>query len=304
MKQEDYSKYPKFLYQYLKFDINFINNLINNQLWFSDPKTFNDPYDSCLTLDTTFTKEEIRKFLDKINISNTFILKILPNAASQLAFIKHISPKDLPDDQIFETIDRVLNRDGLVLTETHIQKRITELTKDPLKTKVMLEKVVESEISNYRVLCLSLTRTNNIMWSHYSDKHTGVCIKLDTSKDYPFFTFPLKVSYKFKYPLKNYIQDHDDHNSFSTIFRTKYLYWKYEREIRIIKDIRTTQFINKGLLNFNKEALMEINFGLRAPLENIRLVESIINKYYDNKVKINQAIKKGFSFVLAFERIN
>ena len=200
-------------------------------------------------------------------------------------------------------MDRVYRQGGKINTDDFLRNRTIEIVKDPNKTKIMLDSLLNEEISNSRILCLSRTRSNNIMWSHYSDKHTGVCIKIDTHKDFPFFTFPLKVEYKSKYPTENYIQARKKQSTIKTILGTKSIHWKYEKEIRIVKDKRVTTFKNEGLLEYNKDVLVEINFGLKSSIEDIMLTREIISKFYNSKVKINKAKKMDLSFNLAFEGV-
>lgn len=300
---EDYSKYPRHLFQYLRFDINFIENLINHHLWFSDFHHFNDPFDSQIVLDTSFTFDEILEYLNYINEKNTLFLKTLENPLDQISFLKYYSRNNLSDEEIYRTINQVYNKNEKIRTIAQLKQRANYLLSKPKETKDLMDCTVSEELANYRILCLTKDKTSNIMWSHYSNKHSGVCIKLDTHEDFPFFSFPLKVKYTAKYPKYNYISYNGKYGTASMIFRTKYLYWKYEKEVRILKDKRNTKFKNEGLLEYNKKVLVEINFGLKSSTNDIETVKKINQKYYDNKVIINKAYKTDFSFNLKFNRI-
>src|SRR5262245_5430179 len=57
----------KFLTRYFKIDTRLYECLINQQLWFADPKTFNDPYDCNLNIDTSCSLDEYTQFAISIN---------------------------------------------------------------------------------------------------------------------------------------------------------------------------------------------------------------------------------------------
>ncbi|MFL0250573.1 DUF2971 domain-containing protein [Clostridium neuense] len=61
-----YDNFPKRLYKYEVIDEEKINTLINNELWFSNPDDFNDPFDSC---GICFDEGEIKKHLKGINVT-------------------------------------------------------------------------------------------------------------------------------------------------------------------------------------------------------------------------------------------
>ena len=50
---------PRYLYKFMKADDNLIDNLKNNQLWFSSPKDFNDPFDCKINATLDMSNEEI-----------------------------------------------------------------------------------------------------------------------------------------------------------------------------------------------------------------------------------------------------
>ena len=112
---EDYSKYPRYLYHYVKFDNNFIRNLLHHQFWFSDFTKFNDPFDSQLILNSIIPEEEVCFYLNEINETYTKILKTIKDPQSQLDFLRQWSKNTLKDEQIFVIMDRVYRQDELRL---------------------------------------------------------------------------------------------------------------------------------------------------------------------------------------------
>src|SRR5690606_17830387 len=81
---------------------------------------------------------------------------------------------------------------------------------------------------------LSKTNDNILMWSHYAKNHTGIVIEFDVLEDIDFFTTPLNVSYQKSYQPLDYFYDRKN-----AVFRTLSLkshLWKYEEEVRVVKD--------------------------------------------------------------------
>ena len=158
----------------------------------------------------------------------------------------------------------------------------------------------------YRVLCLSETPNNAQMWSHYADKHKGVMVKLDIEQDLDFFDLPLFVQYKSKYPSYNYIKrsHRTKKNEFVTLFLgTKSIDWKYEKEIRFIKDITEIYLKDEGLAKVKKTVLKEIVFGIKADEKDIDEAKEINKRVYDNQVKIKRATRIKNSFKLSIEDV-
>ena len=55
------------LCRYCKIDERLYHSLINQQLWFTDPLKFNDPYDCNLNVDSSCTLEEFTEFSIIVN---------------------------------------------------------------------------------------------------------------------------------------------------------------------------------------------------------------------------------------------
>lgn len=85
---------------------------------------------------------------------------------------------------------------------------------------------LKTELSEKRgLICFSKNWHNPVLWSHYADKHRGICLGFKISDD-----LPIQVSYvnsRFNWPSKI-----DDHFARQVIC-TKFAHWSYEDEYRI-----------------------------------------------------------------------
>ena len=82
------------------------------------------------------------------------------------------------------------------------------------------------------VLCFSKKWRNPVLWSHYADKHRGICLGFDIPDEHV-----LEVDYRTT-RLKAELEDEDTppggkHVAIRLI-TTKFSHWKYENEVRLI----------------------------------------------------------------------
>lgn len=95
------------------------------------------------------------------------------------------------------------------------------------------------------ILCFSKTWHNPVMWSHYGDRHKGLCLGFDLLDEWV-----LPVSYKglrFKSDAQKALPD-DQEKLGTKLLSTKYKHWEYEKEIRIT--IRLEHAVREGGLYF------------------------------------------------------
>lgn len=83
------------------------------------------------------------------------------------------------------------------------------------------------------ILCLTEDPLNILMWSHYAQNHTGICIGFDTGES-PFSSAK-QITYSEERPKADFESD----DLIEHVLLTKSQHWKYEKEWRILK--RTTE---------------------------------------------------------------
>lgn len=84
-----------------------------------------------------------------------------------------------------------------------------------------------------RLLCFSTTYMNPVMWSHYADKHRGICLA---------FRVPDEFLVRVQYDAARLVVDFEKESRraggispelVGRLLRTKYADWKYESEVRM-----------------------------------------------------------------------
>ena len=89
------------------------------------------------------------------------------------------------------------------------------------------------------VLCFSRRYSNPVMWSHYAEKHKGLCIGFDVPAPRC-----VDVSYSGRRLVKEteevFEKGQGSSETLAKFLSTKYASWKYEDEVRCLVDLRQT----------------------------------------------------------------
>lgn len=156
---------------------------------------------------------------------------------------------------------------------------------DPIKFQEIIEHYFQEIIKNYGISCFTKKYDNLLMWAHYSENHSGLCLEfnfLDEINDFndkkiklEEFNIPhlRKVNYtnsNVEINYKQFVQE-----SFTPVY-TKTKVWEYEEEFRSIRP-------KVGLYPFSKKCLKSIFFGLNCVDEDIQRVIKLVTKcdYHD-----------------------
>ncbi|MBI4379259.1 MAG: DUF2971 domain-containing protein [Nitrospinae bacterium] len=189
------NKLPQFLYRYRSIaSKNLDRTFTHNELYFSRPDQFNDPFD-CKT-HFTFkgcNEKDIRKYFE-------------------VAFSIH--QPNLSDSDRNTIIERLVNnyKSG---NATFPQRMID----------IVREKLPKS-INTLRMLCLSEVYNDILMWSHYSDGHRGIVLQFDTvciTKQ--FDRSCKKVDYYSEFPT---LRDYNEQFQEQMFLLAKSDHWSYE----------------------------------------------------------------------------
>jgi Protein of unknown function (DUF2971) len=138
--------------------------LRDKELRFSDPSSFNDPWD-CRPWFAMPTDAEKRKAI--------------------VAWLEEGDRMYFPDRPEEE---RAARHNKLLLDDEIFRSWMKEAS----------ETVMEAVRQQWRVCCFAKRFDNQLMWAHYAAQHTGYCIEVDATL--PEFRSTLKVMYRTTYP--------------------------------------------------------------------------------------------------------
>ena len=251
---------PETIYKYLPINEYTFKNLLNNQILFSSPKDFNDPFDCKMFKITKPSRKNLEDYFKKQNKTS-------------------------------EQINNIIN----------------DYDKNPEDNLKHAQETVKKSGEDYSIACFSCTKENILMWSHYSDNHKGICLTFDSANLFKKSLYLnkiilnlLRVEYVTDYPEINYFIPDKFKKEVYNIFKYKHAYWHEEKEVRFISE-------KTGLISFNKEALLEINFGCKLeeddPYDNMKKIIELVELYNYPNVKFLQASKYEDKFCLNFDKI-
>jgi len=235
--------------------------LRNNQVWFSSPLDFNDPFDCRCVYDIHNTREEIvlRKaaFLNKRNGSS------LSDALAE-------AEKDTPSDP------HELERWQKGQIDRHSRCA-----------------------ANTGIFCLTLVCDNFIMWTHYAKNHTGVCFQFrvrdaQSKEQVDFIANAQPIDYADRCPLINFVKDrHIDFARKSLL--TKATPFRHELEWRIVKYDQ-----GAGLKPIPEGIIGAVILGCQIDTETRKRVINACSEY-NGKVDIVQASLDPETYSLKME---
>ena len=85
---------------------------------------------------------------------------------------------------------------------------------------------------SFGVICFSKSWKNPLLWSHYADKHKGICLGFDVAHKYVepvrYRCTRLPIDIRLNLPMGGLGQD-----EMREIFYTKFSGWRYEKELRV-----------------------------------------------------------------------
>jgi len=115
------------------------------------------------------------------------------------------------------------------------QRLGTKLRDDPKEQAEFMDgqsKSIQRMVSERRIYCLTPHADSTLMWSHYADKHRGVCLEFCVDK--PLFSQALQVIYASEYPLWLPHEFETQQERTAEMILTKAGEWRYENEFRLI----------------------------------------------------------------------
>lgn len=197
------------------------------RLWSAKPERFNDPFDCDLEMTKGITEADVMHTVQEL----------------------HGKRRDKWPTQIAKYVKTLFNRTG----------KFTPAERARIDKEI--QRVIDDN-KNSGVVCLSEVNDSILMWSHYAQNHTGICIEFDRTPDNPLGDPEIctPVEYSSKYPVIDFgkMLLNRDGQTLNLMMRYKADCWAYEKEWRVITDHGDKQCNLVG--NIRK-----VIFGLRTP---------------------------------------
>lgn len=245
------------------------------ELWFSAPKEFNDPFDCNLRL--------------------------------------HVN--DSTDDEWIKYIDLMIYQNPRSRTNLEAAKNGKLWKVNPSMTTGIGASTQELNYYRSSVFCLSKKPDSIPMFSYYADSHRGVAVEFSFSNlNVPCGVNYLNsvissggtrsgvvfndVLYPDGYPELNYHRLYDTPELLNNIIFAKHHEWRHEQEYRIFR-----RAIPASTVNFETSLLTGVVFGCKSTAENVDLVKGWLARW-PTPVTLSKTTVSASSFSLEIEEFD
>jgi hypothetical protein len=266
----------KVFYKYRSISEHTESLLINNELFFDDPDNFNDPFDCKPDTFHKCTRSEWIGFFCRHGMHPTVARKLIK------ARLK----------------DGVLKQEGGEISY-----------EDKSQCKGILD-----EGSFLRACSFSERKDCLLMWSHYAQNHEGICLSFKSLPYGDHYLLPLDSEYNLPFHKVNYFVDkpkpinlmqreiEETKRLITDYYLTKFTDWQYEQEYRLLATISDRE--GKPTVNFQKDALEGITFGLKVKPDDAQRIKDIVDRYYKGMdVKLYRTEKVNGKYAIDFKEI-
>jgi|GEM_PF-4587104 hypothetical protein len=237
----------------------FLDCIGNSRLYLASPIEFNDPFDCDVPYHLTYGG--LRKLQALALIDYRYIGKVTPGK----------SVRDYLNDP--------KKRDSDIVENQEFNESIRKSTLAGTLYRARITSFCAGEVRG--------TDEEILMWSHYGDRHRGICLEFDFD---PSLRWLHPVSYYAQRPSFEALFESDP--SFVKSMTTKSLVWKYEHEYRIIRDRDDVHY------PFRKESLKGIYFGAKASDTDIQEMTSNVRRHGYRKISLYKMVPSQFDFKL------
>jgi hypothetical protein len=247
------------LYHYEPFESKYLEDaLTRNRVHFSNPENFNDPWDSYPWFDPVGVKD--------------------PTCRAR--WVQFFEP-------LFQTLPADLRdaapQAGWPQNSELLIKAIENMTAST--RKIIAER--------WRIYCLTPHPDSPLMWSHYADKHNGICLEFDARDKVIGRAF--QVVYSDAVPVLDGHSLTESEEIADKILLSKSSEWSCENEYRILardsqadsEQLKVLKITDNDFLTLPSGALTAIVAGCRADLHRIK---ALVQKFAPN-LNIKRAVR-------------
>ncbi|MFH4621768.1 DUF2971 domain-containing protein [Vibrio furnissii] len=249
------SEQPEKVYRYQKFSELSLDALCRDQLFFSDPRAFNDPLDCQPCVESDSDREELRSILAK-QLGERLEFETL-------ASLKKANITGVNAEHHAKSVANQFVKNELDNISYHATNPDYEITPYEAECQLLTHAIQSELLKQYDrgICCFSSSDINPLLWSHYGDQHHGICVGYGLDRD------PKPNLQKVIYGgnriihtstiTKAIVEERADYRTAldQDVLLRKALPWAYEEEWRLL---------GKRGIQESALALKDITFGLRC----------------------------------------
>jgi len=283
------SQPPKKVYRYQKLNALTLEALLQDELYFASPASFNDPQDCRPTVEPDSDNATLRTLLRELMQRRA---SEETKSALQRAKVR-LGPNALAHVQRTSAQEAVYQLAEIAYHSTNPEYEVDEVEAE----RGLLATAIEEELLRHYergARCFSSTSRSPLLWSHYGDQHNGICVGYNMNRR------PVPVLHQVQYGgnrllltsvvakviLENDVQARAALDE--AMLLRKAAAWRYKREWRLIGPVGPQDSCLE---------LEDVTFGLRCPPALMHMVISALEGR-DPSVRFYEMRQRRDSFVL------
>jgi hypothetical protein len=192
-------------------------------------------------------------------------------------------------------------------TDTIDHNKILHCLKNDIDAFQEMHELTEFEAYNnhYGVLSMSTEWNNILMWSHYGDKHQGICVGFKEKGLFETGNFGTSGAVKYpinrEYPIIHPLKGKEIERHLEVVL-SKSVDWLYENEYRLTKIFLPPNVPSKEerRVKFDPNLISEVTLGLNIDSTSR---EQIINICNQNNISVYEAYKVEAKFQIDRKKI-
>ncbi|MBF6036821.1 DUF2971 domain-containing protein [Pseudomonas sp. P155] len=287
------------LYKYMSFSTAKI--VLNNQtLRWTTPATLNDPYDIQFDLKVDFDRDIVKR--DAIEkIWKAYKGEYICVEGNKMRSVIQLFREQLPGIPKAFFVEKM---------SAGIEESFKVLDKGVGDLNIF----VRSALSTSKILCLTDSPTNQLMWAYYADSNKGAVFQFEQEQgaDSPYSTAK-PVIYRSEIPSlfsENELSDFlagltvfDQQAKIDALIYTKSEAWAHEREWRIYSGDGRDKFAPHEDIRFGNKELTAVILGCRMPEADREALAMIVKERFPH-AKILQANTINHKYQLEMQPTN
>ncbi len=215
-----------------------------------------DNFFKILLNETVYKYESFDTAFDKIILGKTLMFSKPSTFNDPFDCNEYLLIPELTDEMVDKALDSL---------EENLTTEYRNRLKNNLKNPENVAAILREEKEKFKMTCFSRISDETLMWSHYADKHNGICVG---------FKFPIDYQEKFilcGVRYENEVKPIDGATDFlrTSLYwlTTKSERWNYEKEVRAIT--KTIPEKERQTIEFEGQHIKEIIFGCNVPITKI-----------------------------------
>jgi hypothetical protein len=275
--------------------------LNNSSLRWKEPAQFNDPFDHQVSYIFPYTEEEMAEELSKEIEGLVFERDATFEEETSVSAIVRML-KDARD---------TIPKEDMLKT---LKEGAAESAQNLKEYQDNINGLLNTVLNNSRVLCVTESNDNVVMWSHYSDEHRGCCLKLHCIDELDNTLLLAKpVQYVTNFPVFPALSENikqmtgekllDMSKLFYDVPYFKHEHWGYENEWRVHVPHKEPSNTN-GYNDWREDVRIfgALYLGCRiCPKEAAKLMHLVESKY--PHMEVYQSRPSIDKFKLEFDRV-